>query len=164
MEIEGINEIDSKILDVIKNDARMSYSDIGEKVGLSRVAVKNRMNAMEEKGIIKGYQTVIDEKMALEDHIEFIIDMEIIPEYFDEVLDDLAKEKYLRKICILSGRSRVQASGYAHNTKTLANYVDVLYHRMRGISTIMWHTVLSTLKDVDGGVDYVRRKDVSGAV
>lgn len=157
--IEGIDEFDNKILEVIKNDARMSYSDIGERVGLSRVAVKNRMNAMKEKGIIKAYQTVIDEKMALDDHIEFIIDMEIIPEYFDEVLDDLAKEAYIRKISVLSGHARVQLTGFARNTRSLAKYVDVLYHRMRGIKSVTWHTVLSTLKDVDGGVEYVVRKN-----
>lgn len=56
-EIEGIDEIDEKILSVIKDDARMSYSDIAEKVGVTRVSVKNRMNLLQEKGIIQGYKT-----------------------------------------------------------------------------------------------------------
>ena len=50
-------------MDAIKDNARLSYSDIGAMVGLSRVAVKNRMDAMEKKGIIRGYQTVINEKL-----------------------------------------------------------------------------------------------------
>lgn len=161
MNIEGIDRLDNQILEVIKDDARLSYSEIGEKVGLSRVAVKNRMTALEEKGVIKGYQTVIDEKMASEDCIEFLIHAEIDPEHFDEVLNDLAKEEYIRKIVIISGRSLIQMSGYARNTKILSNYVDTLYYRMRGIKAITWHTVLSTLKDVDGGVEYVRREKVS---
>ena len=43
MNIEGLDKLDNAILETIKDNARMSYSDIGEKVGLSRVAVKNRM-------------------------------------------------------------------------------------------------------------------------
>ena len=39
----------------MKDNARLNYSDIGTMVGLSRVAVKNRMDAMEKKGIIGGY-------------------------------------------------------------------------------------------------------------
>lgn len=61
MNIEGLDRFDHAILEVIKDHARMSYSEIGEKVGLSRVAVKNRMEIMEKKGIIQGYKTVIDE-------------------------------------------------------------------------------------------------------
>ena len=76
-------------------------------------------------------------------------------------INDLAKEEYIRKIVIISGRSLIQMSGYARNTKILSNYVDTLYYRMRGIKAITWHTVLSTLKDVDGGVEYVRREKVS---
>lgn len=161
MNIEGIDKLDNQILETIKDNARLSYSEIGEKVSISRVAVKNRMRALEEKGVIKGYQTVIDEKMAFEDYIEFVIHAEIDPEHFDEVLNDLGKEEYIRKIMIISGRSLVQMSGYARNTKTLSNYVDTLYYRMRGIKAITWHAVLSTLKDVDGGVEYVRREKVS---
>ena len=49
MSIEGLDKLDNAILDLLRENARMSYSDIGEKVGLSRVAVKNRMNAMEKR-------------------------------------------------------------------------------------------------------------------
>ena len=61
MNIDGLDKMDNAILEAIKDNARMSYSDIGDIVGLSRVAVKKRMEAMEKKGIIKGYVTVIDE-------------------------------------------------------------------------------------------------------
>ena len=60
MNVEGLDVLDNKILEVIKDNARLNYSDIGTMVGLSRVAVKNRMDAMEKKGIIRGYQTVIN--------------------------------------------------------------------------------------------------------
>ena len=60
MNVESLDVLDNKILEVIKDNARLNYSDIGTMVGLSRVAVKNRMDAMEKKGIIGGYQTVIN--------------------------------------------------------------------------------------------------------
>lgn len=53
MYIEGLDELDNKILTVIKKDARLSYSDIGKSVGLSRVSVKNRMDILEEREILK---------------------------------------------------------------------------------------------------------------
>lgn len=50
MNIQGLDVLDNKILDVIKDNARATFSEIGKSVGLSRVAVKNRIEAMERKG------------------------------------------------------------------------------------------------------------------
>jgi len=60
MHINGLDEIDNQIVNLLIEDARLTYSDIGEKVGLSRVAVKNRVSALEERGIIKGYHADVD--------------------------------------------------------------------------------------------------------
>ena len=47
MFLAGLDEIDQKILELLIHNARMSYSDIGTEVGLSRVAVKSRITALE---------------------------------------------------------------------------------------------------------------------
>lgn len=56
MYIEGLDKLDNKIIEVVKENARLTYSEIGEKVGVSRISVKKRMEALEEKGIIQGYK------------------------------------------------------------------------------------------------------------
>ena len=56
-----MDKIDRTILELIKDNARMSYSEIGKSAGISRVAVKKRMDAMEKAGVIRGYRAVIDE-------------------------------------------------------------------------------------------------------
>lgn len=48
MNVNGLDELDIKILDIIKYDARASYEEIAKQVGVSRTAVKNRMKIMEE--------------------------------------------------------------------------------------------------------------------
>ena len=57
MYINGIDEKDNEIINLLLKDARMSYSDIGEKVGLSRTAVKNRV-AVLEKNAVASKETV----------------------------------------------------------------------------------------------------------
>ena len=55
MKLNGLDETDNRIVGLLMRNARMSWSDIGEEVGLTRVAVKNRVRALEEKGVIRGY-------------------------------------------------------------------------------------------------------------
>ena len=52
MFLSGLDETDQQIVKLLIKNARMSYSDIGEAVGLSRVAVKARISALEDRGII----------------------------------------------------------------------------------------------------------------
>ena len=60
MYLDGLDGLDQKIVGLLIENARISYSDIGEKIGISRVAVKARIQALEQKGIIEEYTTVIN--------------------------------------------------------------------------------------------------------
>jgi len=49
-----------KILDELQRDARLSYSELGRRIGLSTPAVRERVTRMEEAGIITGYHALVD--------------------------------------------------------------------------------------------------------
>ena len=40
MYLNGLDELDQKIIQLLIENSRISYSDIGEKTGISRVAVR----------------------------------------------------------------------------------------------------------------------------
>ena len=158
MNSEGLDKLDYAILHVIKDNARMSYSEIGEQVGISRVAVKNRMDALEKNGVIQGYKTVIDDTKTPEG-VSFILDVEIYPEKYHEVISLLLENKFLRKVYTTTCECRVHCIGFAPNYRTLESHVNHLYRISKGIRTMSWHMLLTALKDVDGGVDYEEYKE-----
>ena len=153
MHIEGLDELDNKILDVIKDNARLSYSEIGEKVNVSRVCVKNRMTALEQKGIIKGYRTIIDSEAAVSEGTEFILDVEVWHDQFANALAELSGQKSIRKVYITTGDDHLHAVGIMSNKANLRLLVNRLYSEPF-FKRISYQTILSTIKDVDGGVDY----------
>ena len=53
MFLSGLDDIDRRLVELLIHNARMSYSDLGQAVGLSRVAVKARVRALEERGVIE---------------------------------------------------------------------------------------------------------------
>ena len=152
MNIEGLDKLDQAILEVIKDNARMSYSEIGEKVGTSRVTVKQRMEAMEKAGVIRGYKTVIDET-RIPEGVSFVIDIETIPEEYMAVVEVLKQDSFLRKVYSTTGDCRMHCVGFAPNMRTLESHVNYLFRNTRGIKRLTWQMLLSTIKDVDGGVD-----------
>ena len=60
MYLNGLDELDQKIIQLLIENSRISYSDIGEKTGISSVAVKARIQALEKKGVIEEYTTIIN--------------------------------------------------------------------------------------------------------
>ena len=53
MRSSTFDQIDQQILDLLIENSRISLIDISEQVGLSRVAVKNRIDALEKSGVIE---------------------------------------------------------------------------------------------------------------
>lgn len=153
MNIDGLDQLDRAILNVIKDNARLSYSDIGEKVGISRVAVKNRMGILEKNGVIKGYKTIIDET-SVPEGISFILDVETDPQEYQNVVEMLARDSFLRQIYVTSGKCRMHCIGFASNMRTLESHINHLFRSTKGILKMNWNMLLSTVKDIDGGVDY----------
>jgi len=54
------DEIDRKILGLLQDDARISYAELGRRVGLTTPAVIERVRKLEDGGIITGYRAGID--------------------------------------------------------------------------------------------------------
>ena len=55
-----LDEIDKKILKIIKYNSRIPYEEIGKKVKLSRNGVKQRIKKLEEKDIIADYKILVN--------------------------------------------------------------------------------------------------------
>jgi Lrp/AsnC family leucine-responsive transcriptional regulator len=55
-----LDNLSQRILKELCADARVSNAEIGRRVGLSSPAVAERIQKMEEQGIIRGYHTTID--------------------------------------------------------------------------------------------------------
>ena len=67
-----LDSVDRSILHHLQENARNNITDIANEVGVSGNTVRNRMEELEEKGIIKGYSVDIDYKEAgLDLHFAF---------------------------------------------------------------------------------------------
>jgi len=55
-----IDEIDRKIVRELQVDARVSYAELGRRVGLTTPAVIERVRKLEDAGVIVGYRAEID--------------------------------------------------------------------------------------------------------
>ena len=69
-----MDEIDRKIVALLREDARRSYQDIGRHVHLSAPAIKRRVDKLERDGVVLGYTAIIDPE-AFGWHAEAFVDL-----------------------------------------------------------------------------------------
>lgn len=60
MDTEPIDDIGRLLLEALAENARLSYRELGVRVGLTAPAVAERMRRMERDGIIRGYRVDLD--------------------------------------------------------------------------------------------------------
>jgi DNA-binding Lrp family transcriptional regulator len=58
--MDRLDDLDKRILAELAVHARATFAEIGEKVSLSAPAVKRRVDRMLDRGVIKGFTTVVD--------------------------------------------------------------------------------------------------------
>lgn len=58
--MSAVEETDRKILALLAQDGRMSFTDLGRATGLSTSAVHQRVKRLEQRGVIKGYGATVD--------------------------------------------------------------------------------------------------------
>ena len=59
---QDLDPIDYSIVRMLAEDARISYAELGRKVGLSPSAIAERIHQLEADKVILGYRALLDEK------------------------------------------------------------------------------------------------------
>ena len=55
-----LDDINQQLLDLLQVDGRLSYRELGDRVGLSAPAVAERVRKLEVAGVITGYRAMVD--------------------------------------------------------------------------------------------------------
>ena len=153
MAIPGLDDVDNRIIELLCENARMSYSEIGAAVRKSRVAVKTRIEQLEKNGIIHGYSVLIDPS-AVPGGIQFTLDIETDPQQYESVIAKLSISKMIQKIYGTSGECRIHAVGLSPNSDTLGTYARHLHRSVDGVRRLSWQFLVTTYKDTERGVEY----------
>ena len=149
MFLDGLDEMDQKILTLLIHNARLSYSEIGERVGLSRVAVKMRIRALEERGVIEEYTAIINPQ-KINGAVSCYFEIELSPEHFQQAVDQLTASDTVTQIYRVTGRYRLHVHAVAAGQAELELFLQEPLDSLPGVLQLTCNTILSRIKDIKG--------------
>ena len=149
MYLDGLDESDQKIVRLLIENARVSYSDLGEKIGLSRVAVKARIQALEQRGIIEEYTTVINPQ-KISGAVSCYFEIETTPGGLSEVIDILNGDDTVTQIYRVTGRDKLHVHAVAASGEEMETFLHAVIDTLPGVVSCSCNIILSRIKDIKG--------------
>lgn len=141
-----LDEIDLQIIELLQNNARIKRSALAEKVDLTVPAVSERINKLEEKGLIKRYTAQIDFKKAGYDVTAFIFVFMESSKYYHSFTQKAMNEPEILECHSITGEGSHLLKVVTENTSTLEKILSKI-QAWPGVTGTKTNVVLSTIKD-----------------
>ena len=149
MFLDGLDKLDQKIVSLLIENARISYSDIGEKIGISRVAVKARIQALEQRGIIEEYTTIINPQ-KISGAVSCYFEIETTSNRLAKVTELLNANDTVTQIYRVTGKDKLHVHAVASSAEEMEVFLHTVIDPLPGVISCSCNMILSRIKDVKG--------------
>lgn len=149
MFLDNLDLYDQKIIRLLIENSRYTYSEIGDKLGISRVAVKNRIAALEENGIIEEYTAIINPQ-KIGGSVSCYFEIDTRPDTFQEVMQQLENSAVVTQIYRTTGACHLHVHAVAASQEEMESFLKDVIDQLPGIEKITTNVILSRIKDVKG--------------
>jgi Lrp/AsnC family leucine-responsive transcriptional regulator len=124
--LAALDALDRRIVQLLLDDARRTYGDIGGRIGLSASAVKRRIDRLERSGVIEGY-TAIVEPGALGEPVEAFAELTFVGSAPVSVIESIAEAvPQIRALYTLAGQPDAIALIRAADVDALKSAIDAI--------------------------------------
>jgi Lrp/AsnC family transcriptional regulator, leucine-responsive regulatory protein len=148
---EWIDQIDLAILELLKQDARRTVTDIASRVNLSLAPVKRRIDRLERTGVIRGFTVILDPS-KVKTGVDAYSEIRLSPGDIDDFLDFAQSLPEVSEASSLAGDTDILLRLRVDDVEHLHRLVNELRNspRVRGIRTLI--TLKTWLRSDSDGV------------
>ena len=141
-DISQIDEVDLKIINILKNDSSTPFVDIAKRIGVSDATVHQRIRRMIAAGIINKFTISVDNDLLGYDHMAFM-GINISPGFTDLIISDLLRIDEVLEMHELHGKFDLLLKIRAKN---LIQMRDVVENKICKIPHILESELMTVLK------------------
>lgn len=126
-----IDNKDMTILEELEKNARISFIEIGKKLGISEAAIRKRVKKLEEENVILGYKASVNyKKLGYSNKI--IMGVDTNPKDYFKVISELKKNTKLKNITTSSGDHMIMFDVWVHDMEEL----NLILEEINGIEGV----------------------------
>ena len=149
---------DRDILELLKEDSRLSPKDIAAATGLPEEEVKTRMHALKESGVIVRYTAIINDAIV-EDEVEAMVEVKVTPmrgHGFEALAKEIAVHSEVKDLYLMSGAIDLMVIVRGKSLRTVSRFIAEKISTYDNVIATTTHFILKKYK-VEG-VDMTERE------
>jgi len=138
-----------KILDLLKEDARLSTETIATMLDASESAVKTAINEMEADHVIVKYATVVNWSKVDDEKVTALIEVQITPERgrgFEGIAERIYVYPEVKSVYLMSGAYDLLVEVEGKNLKEVASFVSNKLSPIESVLSTKTHFILKKYK------------------
>ena len=136
-----LDELDTKIIEGLRKDGRASYRNLAVQVGISNVAVRDRINKLMKEGYIKGFFASIDSKM-IGKSVSVLFDITTSPNELVLVANELTKSEEVTRIYEKAGNSQLIVHALFEDLRDMQEFIESTLYKTKGIVEVQSSLIL----------------------
>jgi len=139
-----------ELLKLLKQNAKLSAEDLAAMLDISEAEVAAQIKEYEDRGIIRGYQTVINEDKLKIDRVRAAIEVKMKPERgggYDNTAERIGKFPEVDSIFLMSGGYDLLVFVKGCSLQDVAGFVNERLATLDGVTSTSTHFTLKTYKD-----------------
>lgn len=137
------------LLALLQTNARISLEDAAKQLDASPEEVAARIQQLEESGVIRAYQAVINDDRLEGDTVTAVIEVRVQPEReggFDRIAERLARYEEVTSMYLMSGQYDLMLFVEGEDLRTIAAFVSGRLSSIPGVTGTATHFRLKTYK------------------
>lgn len=137
------------LLELLQNDARLTTSQIAERLGRTEPEVAAMVADLEKKRAILGYHAVVDPERAGQRHVSALIEVKLTPERdggFDRLAQRIARFDQVRSCWLMSGGYDLAVLVEGEDLREVARFVSEKLSSLDGVLSTATHFQLKVYK------------------
>lgn len=142
-----MDDVDSRIVDLLQTDARLTQAQIAKRVGLSQPSVADRIRKLEEQHVITGYAAKVDPRKLGKDVTAFIGVSIGHPKHFDHFAKRVMGLEEILECHRVAGQDSYLLKVRTENTGTLDRLLVERLRTLPGVTRTHTTIVLSSIKE-----------------
>ena len=138
------------LLKLLEENARLSLEQLATMLNISEQEVAEKMDSFAKKGVILGYQAVIDWEKTSKDYVTSIIELTVSPQKghgFDDVAQTVAEFPEVDSVYLMSGGYDLAIIMHGRTFKDIAMFVAKRLAPLESVLSTGTHFVLQKYKD-----------------
>ncbi len=143
--MKSVDEKDVRIIQMLREDARISYTNMAKRLNITEAAVRKRVKNLENKGVIKKYTVEVDSS-KLGYNIVSLTGVDTEPEKFLEVAKKLKDEDFTKSVYITTGDHMIMTEIWAKDGDELTRIISEKIGKLPGVKKICPAIILEKVK------------------